>query len=247
MILEISEIKCFVTTRYPNLIMSIIYQGTNHFRTNASQQNSEFLLGLLLEENKHIQPMDFILKGDKVSDYCCICVTMAVAEQYEAVRDSFMSSENFIATYFPLYASALEQYRSIVGQDLRTILVDEAKIFYPIKLETMTFSHLISNHDNRNTVINLLENAKNDHSYIIILRDEIAFVVIHYENDNFIVIDPHVDCCGILSKTGVYRYIVYDVIWDFQVDLMIPEKPKNIPIENVPAENLDTSQLIQTE
>lgn len=133
--------------------------------------------------------------------------------------------------YFELYLNALDNYHSIVGKKFRQILVDESKVFYSQKMIKHNTTNLISNETEKNKAIALLNSIKNDHTYMIVLRDDIAFVVIHYAEDNFIIIDPHVECCGILSKTGVYRYIVYDSVWNFVVCIMIPEKT-NVEIQN---------------
>ena len=194
----------------------------------STQQNSEFLLGLLLEENKHLNLIDFINKQDKASSYCCVCVSLACAFRSVELCESFTNMDSFSAMYFDIYASALENYRSIVGQSIRQILVDEAKIFYPQPMVTLTTNNLVTNHLNKQNVLDSLETVKNDHSYMIILRDDIAFIAIHHAGDNFIIIDPHVEYCGVLSKIGIYRYIVYDSIWNFDVHVMMPVKPVQI-------------------
>jgi hypothetical protein len=190
--------------------------------------NSEFLLNILLEENKHLNLIDFIDKQDKANNYCCVCVSFAIAGQVDNIRNCFEKSDSFSALYFTIYSNALEIYRSIVGQNIRQILVDEAKKFYPQSVVTHTMNNLVTNETNRLNIFMLLENIKNDHSYMIILRNEIAFIVIHYNEDNFIIIDPHVEYCGILSKNGIYRYIVYDSIWNFDIHTMIPNKSDQI-------------------
>jgi hypothetical protein len=190
----------------------------------SSQHNSEFLLGLLLEENKHLNPIDFIDRQDRASNYCCVCVSFAVATQIDQIRDSFMNIDSFGALYFTIYADALENYRSLVGQNIRQILIDEAKRFYPQPMITHSINNLVTNEPNKQTAFALLENIKNDHTYMIVLRDEIAFIVIHYIDNNFIIIDPHIEYCGILSTNGIYRYVVYDSVWNFDVHVMIPNK-----------------------
>ncbi len=190
----------------------------------SSQHNTEFLMGLLLEENKHLNPIDFIDRQDKASNFCCLCVAMAALEKENEFRNSFMNYESFISSYFELYVSALENYRSIVGNSIRQISVDESAVFYPQKIITHTTTNLVSNPENKKNTIELLDVIKKNHSSMVILRDEIAFVVIHYADDNYIVIDPHVECCGILSKNGIYRYVVYDSVWDFAVHAFIPEQ-----------------------
>lgn len=189
-------------------------------RASTTNQNSEFLLELLLEENKHLNPIDFIDPNNKASNFACVCIALGIIEKYKEIKDSFHNLDDFVAIYFPIYASALENYRSIVGNTDRQIFVDETKVFYPQKINVFTTSSLISNENNRIKPMELLESIKNDKSGMIILRDEIAFAVIHYQNDNYIVIDPHVAYCGILSKTGVFRYTVYDNIWNFDVNIL---------------------------
>ncbi|XWV26644.1 putative orfan [Tupanvirus soda lake] len=204
-----------------NIILTHII---SKFTMTSSQHNTEFLLGLLLEENKHINPIDFILdKQNKARDYCCVCVALGICENAGKIRNSFKNVEEFSYEYFNIYVNALDNYHSIVGKDLRQTFVDEAKVFYPQKFTTTTISNLVTNETNKSNAMALLESIKNNNSHMIVLRDEIAIVIIHYEGDNYIVIDPHVECCGVLSKTGVYRYVVYDSVWNFDVHIMVPE------------------------
>lgn len=202
----------------------------------TTAQNSEFLLGLLLEENKHLNPIDFIDRQNKASGYSCMCVSLGVSQQFESIRNSFFLFDKFTEQYFNIYATALDNYHSIVGDTLRQVYFDEANNFYHQDVNTVPMNTLVSDATNKETAINLLETIKNDHSYAIILRDEITFTVIHYENDNFIVIDPHVEYCGILSKTGVYRYVTYDNVWNFNVYVMTPRQiidPIELPETNL--------------
>ena len=196
----------------------------------TTTHNSEFLLGLLLEENKHLNPIDFIDRQNKNSAYACMCVALGVAQQFDIIRDSFMDSESFAEKYFNVYAAALDNYHSIVGDNLRQVYLDEANIFYQLKLNTISTKSLISEPTNRDQAIELLDNVKNNHTFAIILRDEISFVAIHHENDNFIIIDPHVEYAGILSKTGIYRYAVYDTVWNFDVHIITSDNNLVEPI-----------------
>ena len=196
------------------------------------KENSEFLLGLLLEENKHLNLIDFIDRSDRTTSYACVCVSMGIGESYNDLKNVFTNTDQFSSKYFDIYASALENYRSIVGTDVRQIYFDEAKIFYPTPYSTITITKLVSNANNKNNAMQYLDSIKN--SYAIILRDEIAFIIIHYNADDYIVIDPHVEFSGILSKTGVYRYVTYDLIWDFDVSILLPTKTNDnaILLEN---------------
>jgi len=206
---------------------------TSSQNNQGNQHNSEFLLGLLLEENKHLNPIDFVNSMDKSEKFACVCAAMSISENYQEIRNSFTSVDDFIAVYFPLYVNALENYRSIVGSTQRQIFIDEATIFYPKKMVSHPLNCLVSNNTNKNIAMGFLDTIKNNHSCLIVLRDEIASTIIHYENDNFIIIDPHVQYCGILSKTGIYRYVVYDGIWDFDVNVLMVE-------ESVNSENITT-------
>lgn len=185
------------------------------------QENSGFLLNLLLEENHHLNPIDFIDKNDKTSNFACVCVALAIGEKFMDIKSIFLDTDKFLSVYFPIYATALENYRSLVGDNLRQIYFDEAKIFYPAELISISTMKLVSDESRRDSALQFLDNIKN--SYAIILRDEIAFVIIHYEADKYIIIDPHVEYCGIMSKNAVYRYTTYDGIWDFDVALSIPK------------------------
>ena len=190
------------------------------------RENSEFLLNLILEENQHLNPIDFIDKADKSSNFACVCVSLAIFEKINEIKNVFTNLDQFVPAYFEIYASALENYRSIVGNSLRQIYFDEAKIFYPTEMTTNTINKLVTDANNKSAAMQFLDAIKG--SGAIILRDEIAYVIIHHEGDNYIVIDPHVEYCGILSKAGVYRYTTYDGIWDFDVSLLM----KNTTVDN---------------
>ena len=196
-------------------------------KISSHQQNSEFLTTLFLEENKHINPVEFIFKDDKASNYSCVCVSLGVVEKYQDIRASFFDNNKFSAIYFEIYLNALENYRSIVGVNDRQIFVTEAKIFYPLSFTTHNIKNSVSNAESKQKIFDIIESLKTNHGTLMILRDEIAFVVIHHENDDYILIDPHVECCGILTKNNIYRYVVYDGIWDFDVDVMVLEAPSD--------------------
>lgn len=206
-------------------MIELLSQSMYHIINNtkmASQQNTEFLLGLLLEENKYLFPIDFINQQNESFKFGCVCVSFAIAEKVDLLREKLKLSESFMEEYFNIYASALDNYRAIVGESSRQTLVDEVKIFHSLDLTTYSTTKLVSNLDNKTIALGLLDKINKTHSYMIVLRDEIAFVVIHYQNDEYIIIDPHVEYCGVLSKGGIYRYVVYDSIWDNEVHVMIP-------------------------
>jgi hypothetical protein len=151
-------------------------------------------------------------------------VSLAIMEKFSEIKNSFTNLDQFSSTYFEIYANALENYRSIVGNNPRQIYFDEAKIFYPTELDTNNITKLVSDANNKAIADQFLDSIKD---CAIILRDEIAYAIIHLEADKYIIIDPHVEYCGILSKTGIYRYTTYDGIWDFNVALLT-KNTKNI-------------------
>lgn len=206
--------------------------------------NSQFLLGMLLEENKHLNPIDFIDKTDKATDFSCICVSLSIAEKYREIKDCFIDMNLFFSTYFDLYATALDNYRSIVGQSLRQVYLEEAKIFHQLDFDTFTTNNLVTDALKKKDALELFDTIRNNNSYAIILRDDIAFVVIHYNENDFILIDPHVEYCGILSSASIYRYIVYDNAWNFDVHVMVP-KIENTVQESAQAPLEDTLELVQ--
>ena len=193
---------------------------------SISNHNSEFLLGLLLEENKHLNPIDFIDKTDRSSGFSCVCISLAIVEKYNEIQKSFVDPNSFFEIYFPLYANGLDNYRSIVGQSLRQVYIDEAKIFHQLEFDTFTTNNLVAEPIKKNSAMELLDTIRDNNSWGIILRDEIAFVIIHHDKDDFILIDPHVEYSGILSKASIYRYVVYDNVWNFDVHVLVPKMMK---------------------
>jgi len=188
----------------------------------TSQISSDFLLGLILEENKHLNLIDFINKDNKACLYCCVCVSMAVANKYQRIQEIFTETDLFLSEYFEIYANAMDNYRSLVKTNIRQILIDEARIFYPLTLETKMITNLVTDPAQRVVYEQIMDQIKTNHSYVLLLRDDIVFVIIHYENDNFIIIDPHIEFCGILSAGRIYRYVTYDAVWDLSVRCLYP-------------------------
>jgi len=103
---------------------------------------------------------------------------------------------------------------------MRQIFVDETKQLYSLDLETVCTKQLVTNVQNKTDLFTILNTVAELKSYVIVIRDDIAFIMIHHENDDFILVDPHVEYCGILSKNSVYKYITYDGVWDFDVNIL---------------------------
>jgi hypothetical protein len=200
----------------------------------AFRENSQFLLELLLSENKHFNPIDFLDKSNQASNFACVCVSMGIAQEMESMRNNFFDENKFFETYFNIYSTALENYKSITSGTLRQITFDEANVFYPMVMDKQFINKLVSNQQNKNTALSFIDQIKQSHSFGIILRDSIAFIIIHHQNDDYIVIDPHIEYCGILSKNNVYRYVVYDGIWDLDVYILGQFETKPIDTKTVP-------------
>lgn len=177
-----------------------------------STHNSEFLLNLLLEENNHLVPIDFISKD---SSFACVCISFAICQQYVTLKNSF--PDDFAGKYLEIYASAMDTYRKIVGNSNRQVFFDEVNKFYNLNLSNHNvLKNLATDPVYQSTAHSLIEQAE----CAIILRDEIAFVIICCDVSKYIIIDPHAEYTGILSAAGVYRYITYDGIWDSDVHVI---------------------------
>ena len=188
----------------------------------VEQGTSNFLIGLFLEENNHLNPIDFIDKNNKISAYSSSFTALALAKEFEKIRDSFIDLNSFSEKYFEIYTASLEKYMSVTENKIRNFLFNETNNYYHLQTKVIITNSLIDNIANQQIVLGVLENTKNNHSYAIISRNEMTFIIIHYENDNFIVLDPYVECSGILSKDRVLKFITYDHIWNFDVHIMIP-------------------------
>ena len=106
---------------------------------------------------------------------------------------------------------------------------------------------IVSNEVTKTQLIELLQLVQLCNSYAIIIRNESAFCVIHTTDNKFILIDPHVPMSGIISLNDVYKYITYDGVWNFGVNVLIPivtdavqqtvvesrdeQVPESIPVE----------------
>jgi hypothetical protein len=213
--------------------------------TSTRKENSQFLVNMLLESNSGMNIVDFMDTSDPRTNMACVCISRGVGESYEAIRSAFANSDEFCAKYFDLYMAGLENYSSITNGVMREIFLDEASIFYPSIYDQNTLTNTVTNAERKNQLMDLLQVIELCHSYAIILRDEIAFVVIHLESNNFILIDPHVESSGVVSIDQVYNYITYDKIWDFNVHVLIPliaEKSITPVTENSTAVNTVNNQ-----
>lgn len=184
-------------------------------------EDSEFLLGILLEENKHVNIFDYVIK-DNTNNYYCLCVCLEIIKNKDDISNSFFESNLFLEKYFDIYANGLSNYYKIIDSSSgsRQVYLDEALTQYDLKMTTTTMSLLLTNEENRNAIVSILENIKLNHSYAIILRNEIAFTIIHHISDEYILIDPHVEYSGILTQKGIFKYLVYDDIWNFDVSVI---------------------------
>lgn len=186
-----------------------------------STENSDFLLGLILDDNIHLNTIDFIDKDNKSVGYACMCVSTAIVNQFEPIRSVFTNTILFAEKYFTIYAAALDNYHLVTNNDFRQIYFDEANI-YDLNLSMFPLKSLISDKNSKDRFYEFLANIQNNNSYAIILRDEIAYTIIHYQDDKFIIIDPHIEYSGIVSADTVYKYTIYNNIWDFDVYVSIP-------------------------
>ena len=172
---------------------------------NFQDINSEFLLNLLLEENRHLKIVDFIDK--QYGSFACICISLALVEKYQEIQTDFVNGNIFVEKYFVIYANALEKNRMIVGDQVRQIFFDEGLKMFPLDLINNTIKKISTDISSKNDATNLLHKIRDKHSYALILRDEIMFVVIHYNGDEYIIIDPHVEYCGIITENQIFRYM----------------------------------------
>lgn len=186
-----------------------------------NEERGQFLLNLLLTDNKHVTILDFITETKQFSrNYACVCISVGMMESYKVIQTNFKDESQLIDAYLNIYTTAVANYETIIGGDIRQIFVDEAYKFYPLNLIQQTITNIVSNSQNKIQFTSLINNIKEKHSAAIILRNDEAFVIIHYENDDYIIIDPHLTCCGILTMDSICKYITFDGIWDFEVNIL---------------------------
>jgi hypothetical protein len=213
----------------------------------AGIMNSEFLMGLFFECGKTMNIADFIDCKNEGTTRACVAVSMGIAQNYEGIRDSFENYDQFISLFTTVYFEGIENYNQIVhtGQNAgkninREITFEEALFFYPMELNTVHCKNLISNNDSKNQFYGDLLDIKQKNSYMIVLRDSVAFVVISVspDTDEYIVIDPHVSTTGILTTDLVYRFVTFDGIWDETIYIMTPkQEPITLGTNSYPDQN----------
>ena len=197
---------------------------------NFQNTNSDFLLNILLEGDKHLNIVDFMDK--QYGLFACVAISFALAEKYQEIQTCFTNAELFAEKYFIIYADALEKFRKITNDQNRQIFVDEALITFPLKLTTNVIKNLSSNTDNKKNAQNLFNLIKNKHNYVLILRDDIMSIIIHHADNEYIIIDPHVEYSGIATDNQILRYVTYDGIWDYDVHIFVPEESFTINTTN---------------
>ena len=101
----------------------------------ARQTNTDFLLNLLLESGNTVNIAEFITGADPRSNRSCICVSRSIGEKFTDIRSSFENNDQFLATYFDCYMQGLENYSSIVGENIREIFFDQADATDPTTFE----------------------------------------------------------------------------------------------------------------
>lgn len=183
------------------------------------EYDSEFLFNLLIKDNKHLIPIDFIDIKNKANNYACICVCFSLAQHYIEIRRIFLNQKQFLSKYLDIYVAAVESYITIVGKTFRQISLDEVQQFYSCKLSSITMTN-INEELNRLALMDYLNLVQINNSYFIISKNDISFIIIHYINDDFIIIDSHTLCAGILSKNNVYNYIIYNQNCDSNICLI---------------------------
>jgi hypothetical protein len=210
-------------------------------QTMKYAQNMIFLTNLLADENKCMIPMDFVDNTDPKILYMSNIFIMAFAYNYKIIREKLNESiDNFISYIFDLYVEVFNNYKL---SGIKTeISMDDAQIFYPITLIKTTCQNLVSVEINREMFNNYLNCIRDNHSFVVIKREISSFICIHHQNNDYIVIDTGIECCGILSQASIYKYVVYDGAWDFSVDLLT--NPDKDLIDNISNEIQNEQPII---
>jgi len=188
----------------------------------TKEENSLFLTQILLDSSLHTNIAEFLDVFDRENDNICICVTRSVGENHQQIRDAFIT-EAFAEMYYNCYISGLEIYNTIADGKNIQLYLDQTDKYYDTQFKEIPIRQIVSNHEQYNILIKLLEEIKTDHTYCIILRDEIAIICIHFDDDNYILIDPHVETSGIVPIDALIRYVTYGGIWDFDIYLLKPD------------------------
>ena len=167
-----------------------------------------------------MQMLDFV-QGDQ--SFASLSIALQLALQPDSIRDSIKSTEEFAETYMMLYFQGLDRYQAATGESKRAIGIEEALQLSTIPLEALTSDSLVSDVNRKQGALAAFDMVKERRSFAIFVRDDTAFIVIHAEDDNYILIDPHVAVCGILSRERIYRYLTYDSFWDLEVTMLVPQ------------------------
>lgn len=188
------------------------------------------MLDILSKENKYTNtlPTDISSFASTASLLTCL----EIVSHHKEVREKFKSEDEFSHLMLDVYSSAMFNYFSIVNDQPRQVLLEEAQIFYCFPLKISNMDKLVSL--NKSSFDIFLSAVKSQSTYGIVTRNDLSFVVIDWDDNDFIVIDPCVSVCGLFSDNGVYQYTTYNGVWDFTVQVMLPDKSEESPDSEMP-------------
>ena len=175
------------------------------------QTHAEFLQGLLFEAGKYFH-ISYIVdtSGGNRTRYACLPISYALAKVSDKLTESFKqeSIDVFDEHMTSAYLEGTDVYNSIVGNSERETFSDEVEIFHDRK-----FNRFHIKLTDNTELVGQLNNVASDKSHAIIIRDSNAFFVVYHESGNFLIIDPHIQYCGLLPINYLVRYITYDNVW----------------------------------
>lgn len=165
------------------------------------QPLNQLLWNLLLEENKQINTVDYIL--EQVTDLSHLTVAFNCVKHRQSIVEGFNDSSKFYETYFNIYSTALETYRELVAalKPGEEINVDNIISFYArdLPMQSISLELPLATETNLTELFN--------HPALIVVRNGRSFVVIQHDETQYIIIDPQTECIGMLSPQRLYTYV----------------------------------------
>lgn len=186
----------------------------------ALKQNEELLLNLLLDQGDRMHFVDFI---DSNKFFASICILVEMVKDHEKIKQGFFSRSetDFFDSYLDAYIRGCSLYQKIVGNTDRPVAIGEAidENQGGLRWQKRTVESLERQSDNDN-FLGLFGKGVEDCEAMIFSRNNMMFLAIRVADDKFIVIDPHINFCGLLDTNRMFRYLNLDGFWIFKTSII---------------------------
>lgn len=195
---------------------------------------NEFLLNLLTEDqnSSHINFLD--CNDTTTYGFASLIISFNISNIFSDIKQNFTNTEKFTDLYLNCCIDAMEKYHKLTNSISRHVYIDEYILNYPQKYTKHICHNLLSDKLSATIAYQIIDKCILNKSAAIVIRHDtdIAISVIYNDNNNFIVIDPHLNVCGILSIDRMIRFLTYDNTFDTSISILTFESTQNSTVDN---------------